>query len=54
MAIEKTKSNMGVAQIERWLLRQSLPNSAYAHQGLSKAAFYNNRSRIVTTVRYYL
>lgn len=38
MVIKKTKSNIGFAQIKRWLLGQSLPNSAYAHQRLSNAA----------------
>lgn len=43
MVIEKTKSNTRFAEIEGWLLGQSLPNSAYAHQRLSKSAFDNNR-----------
>ena len=38
MVIRKTKSNTRFAQIKRWLLGQSLPNSAYAHQRLSNAA----------------
>jgi amino acid transporter len=35
--IPKTNSN-GFAQFKKWILGQSLPNSAYAHQRLSNAA----------------
>lgn len=54
MVVKKTKSNTKFTQIEPWLLGHFLPSTAYAHQRLSKAALSNNRSRIVTTVHYYL
>ena len=38
MVVRKNQSKAGFAQIKRWLLGQSLPNSAYAHQRLSNAA----------------
>jgi amino acid transporter len=38
MDVRKTKSSTVFPQIKHWLLGQSLPNSAYAHQRLSNAA----------------
>ncbi len=38
MIVRKSKKNPVFVQFKRWLLGQSLPNSAYAHQRLSNAA----------------